>query len=296
MELRWVRTFVAVAQELNYGRAAEKLHVSQPAVSQQIFQLEKAVGVRLVDRTTRSVALTRAGEAFLPLSLEVLAKADEAVRAARNSERNDHGVVRIGFAGAMGSASVGAITRLVRSSYPGIELRFQAALGSAEVLDLVAAGGLDIGFTAGQRSVQGVRLRTIDDDSMGCLVPLDHPIALRDSVKLASLRDVGFVLLDPSLGLRLREEAIEACVDVGFRPRVVQDAPDSSTLFALVAAGVGVSITAGRFAASAQGTAFVPFSDVTRRLRTVVAWREDPSFGALQHVLGIIVEIHPTVI
>ena len=94
-----MRTFVAVATELNYGRAAQTLHLTQPAVSQQIHQLEKDVGVELVDRTGRTVRLTPAGEGFLPLCVETLTTADNAVRAARNSGNTDRGVVRVGFAG-----------------------------------------------------------------------------------------------------------------------------------------------------------------------------------------------------
>lgn len=283
-----MKVFIAVARELNYVRAAASLHVSQPAVSQQIRQLEKAVGVRLVDTSTRSVSLTRAGEAFLPLCLKSLEASEEAVLAARNSQRDDHGIVRIGFAGTMGAAVVAKITRTARERYPGIELRFQASLGSAQVMDLLAAGQLDIGFTAGQRAINGVAVRTVSEDPLGALVPLDHPVAGLESVALASLQDEGFVLLEPTLNLRLRDEAIEACVDVGFRPRVVQNAPDTPTLVALVASGLGISITAATFARTAEGAVFVPFSDTSRRLRTVVAWREAHGFGALYHVLDIV--------
>lgn len=285
-----MKAFTAVARELNYGRAAAALHVSQPAVSQQIRQLEKAVGVMLVDRSTRSVSLTRAGEAFLPLCLTALEATEEAVLAARNSQRNDHGVVRIGFAGTMGAAAVGQISRLTRERFPGIELRFQASLGSAQVMDLLAAGRLDIGFTAGQRPINGIALRTVGESPLGALVALGHPIAGQESVALASLRDERFVLLDAALNLRLSEEAIEACIDVGFRPRVAQNAPDPATLAALVASGLGISITAAAFAGAADGTSYVPFKDVSRSLRTVVAWREAQGFGALYRVLDIIDE------
>lgn len=291
MELRWMKAFTAVARELNYGRAAAALHVSQPAVSQQIRQLEKAVGVMLVDRSTRSVSLTRAGQAFLPLCVAALQATEEAVLAARNSQRDDRGVVRIGFAGTMGAMAVAQISRITRERFPGIELRFQASFGSAEVMELLAAGRLDIGFTAGQRSTHGVAMRTLREDPLGALVPPDHLIAGQESVELASLRDEGFVLLESALSLRLREEAIEACIDVGFRPRVVQDAPDLATLVALVASGSGISITAQAFAVNAPGTSYVPFSDVSRKLRTVIAWREAQGFGALYRVLEIIDEV-----
>ncbi|WP_433875399.1 LysR family transcriptional regulator [Sinomonas atrocyanea] len=195
MELRWLASFVAVAHELNYSRAAESLHLSHPAVSQHIRQLEASVRVKLVERSTRAVALTRAGLAFLPLAQDVLARTDQAVRAARNSERDDHGIVRIGFAGGMGAPAVADISRLVRRRHPGIELRFTAHLGSTQVMDLLTTDALDIGFTAGQRTVHGLRARVVADDPPGIAVATDHLLAAAPSVELASLADEPFVLV-----------------------------------------------------------------------------------------------------
>jgi DNA-binding transcriptional LysR family regulator len=291
MELRWMRTFVAVATERNYRRAAISLHVSQPAVSQQIRKLEAEVGVQLLERSTRSVSLTPAGDAFLPLAMKTLKKADEAVRAARNSERDDHGIVRIGFAGAMGAPFVAEIARLVRQRHPGIELIFQAQLASGVVMDMLSAGDLDIGFTADARPVRGIRSRALRSDGFSVIMPTDHPLATAESLPLASLADETFVLLDAARGLRLREAAIDVCVDVGFRPRIVQDAPDTVTVFSLVSAGVGLSIVPTGFVTPTPGVADVPLSDVEREFSTVIAWRLSPGFGALRRVLAVIDEV-----
>ncbi len=164
-----MRSLVAVATERNYGRAAIALHVSQPAVSQQIRKLETEVSVRLIERSTRSVSLTPAGEAFLPLAVKALKKADDAIRAAHNSERDDHGIVRIGFAGAMGAPFVAEIARRVRQQHPGIELQFQAQLASGVVMDLLSTGDLDIGFTADARPVRGVRSAELRSDGQTIL-------------------------------------------------------------------------------------------------------------------------------
>jgi DNA-binding transcriptional LysR family regulator len=236
------------------------------------------------------VSLTRAGLAFLPLAQDILDRAEEAVRAARNSERDDHGIVRVGFAGAMGAPAVADISRLIRRRHPGIELRFLAHLGSAQVMDLLTTDALDIGFTAGQRTVHGLSSRVVADDGLGVVVALDHPLAQAPAVTLASLAEEPFVFVDAANGLRLREEAIEACIDVGFRPRIIQEAPDTATVFALAAAGVGTTIATEPFARSFPGTAFVPLTDVRRRLRTSVVWRDDAGFGALRLVLAAIDE------
>ena len=290
MELRWLVSFVALASELNYRRAAETLHLSQPAVSQHIRLLEASVGVQLVERSTRSVSLSRAGEAFLPYAKQTLESADAAVRVARNSERDDHGIVRIGFAGAMGAAAVADISRLTRRRHPGIELRFSAQLGSGQVMDMLANDTLDIGFTAEHRTATGLGSRLVSDEPLGVVAASDHPLAALSEVSLSSLSEESFVFVDADRGLRLRQEAIEACVDAGFRPRIVQDAPDTATAFALAAAGVGLTMATEPFARAFPATVFVPLTDVSRRLRTFVVWRDEPGFGALRLVLAVVGE------
>lgn len=243
-----MRTFVAVAEELNYGRAAQRLHLTQPAVSQQIRQLEKDVGVELVDRTGRYTQLTPAGEGFLPHCLATLGEADNAVRAARNTGDSDRGVIRIGFAGALATSTVAAIARAVRQQYPGIELRITASHSSAGVMEMLQADTLDIGFTALQRTVPGISSRRMGAQPVGLVVASDHPVAGRETVRLGDFSDAAFILTDLPAGLQLRDVAIEACLDAGFRPRVVQETPDTLTLVALVAAGIGVSVLPERFA------------------------------------------------
>jgi DNA-binding transcriptional LysR family regulator len=290
-----MRTFVAVATELNYGRAAQRLHLTQPAVSQQIRQLEKDVGVELVDRSGRAVRLTPSGEGFLPLCRQTLTTADNAVRAARNAGSADRGVVRIGFAGALSTALVASLAREVRELHPGIELRITASHSSSGIMDLLQADTLDIGFTGMQRSVPGISTRLMSSQRLGVLVASDHPLAAKATVRLAEFSDAPFILTDLHSGLQLRDQAIEACVDAGFRPRVVQEVPDTLTVMALVAAGIGVTVLPSRFAEEAPGAlAFLNLSDVDRYLRTVVAWRDSQGFGALNRVLEVIEREMPT--
>ncbi len=290
-----MRTFVAVAAELNYGRAAQRLHLTQPAVSQQIRQLERDIGVELIDRSARAVRLTASGEGFLPLCHETLDMADRAMRAALNAGSVDRGLVRVGFAGALSTAAVASLARTVREKHPGIELRITASHSSAGIMDLLQADGLDIGFTGMQRSVPGISTRLIGSDRMGLVVASDHPLAGEKKVALARFAEEPFVLTDLHAGLQLREEAIEACVDAGFRPRVVQEAPDTLTVMALVAAGIGATVAPTRFTGEASGAlSFLELTDVDRRLNTVVAWRSTQAFGALGRVLEIAENIMPS--
>jgi DNA-binding transcriptional LysR family regulator len=290
-----MRTFVAVATELNYGRAAQRLHLTQPAVTQQIRLLEKDVGVELVDRSGRAISLTRAGEGFLPLCKETLSTADDAVSAALNAESSDGGVVRVGFAGALSTPAVAGLARSVRERYPGIELRITASHSSSGIMDLLQADGIDVGFTGMQRSVAGISTRLISSQKLGVVVASDHPLADEGAVALAELSDAAFVLTDLPSGLQLREQAIEACLDAGFRPKVVQEVPDTLTVLALVAAGIGIALLPSRFAEEAGGTVrFLGLTDIERHLRTVIAWRSSRGFGALSRVLEVLESRLPT--
>lgn len=295
MELRWMRTFVEVARELNYGRAAVVLHISQPAVSQQIRALERSVGTQLLARNSRSVSLTAAGTAFLPRCRETLAAADSAVRDALNAVDGDRGVVRMGFAGGMAGPAISALTGEVRRRFPGIELQISASLHTAGVLEQLAGNKLDLGFMAEQRDVPGISTRLISAAALCAVVPPNHPAAALDRVALASLADEPFVLIASKAGLKLGDIAVEACLDVGFSPRVVQDAPDTFTMLALVGAGVGISVVPDPMMEQWNGGAvFVPLSDVDRRLRSVIAWRSSEQSGALRTVVRISERLLPT--
>ncbi|NVN00201.1 LysR substrate-binding domain-containing protein [Arthrobacter sp. SDTb3-6] len=286
-----MRAFVALAQELNYGRAAAALHVTQPALSFQIKQLERELGVPLVDRSFRAISLTRAGEAFLPECAATLESVAKSVRMARNAHSEDSGVVRLGFAGALSVETVSLLARTVRQGFPAIELAITASHTSSEVIDFLAAGKLDIGFTAEQRLLPGIDSTVLGDDPMGLLVATDHPLSSAGETALAELAGEPFVLTSVAAGLRLRDEALEACLDAGFRPQRIHDAPDTMTMLALVAAGVGVAVAPTRMAREAHsGVVYVPLSDVRRSLRTMVAWRTAQPFAAQLKVLGIIAE------
>ncbi|WP_104090290.1 LysR substrate-binding domain-containing protein [Arthrobacter sp. GMC3] len=295
MELRWMRAFVAVATELNYGRAAVLLHISQPAVSQQIRKLEQAVGTQLFERSSRAVRLTSAGTAFLPSCLETLRVADSAVRAALNAVDADQGVVRVGFAGGMASRAISALTGEVRRRFPGIDLQISASLHTAGVLEELAGNKLDLGFMAESRQMPGISTRLISAAALCAAVPLNHPAASLSQVALAALAEEPFVLIASKAALRLGDMAVEACLDVGFSPRVVQEAPDTFTMLALVGSGVGISVMPNpMFEMWSSGVAFVPLSDVDRRLRSVLAWRNTEGFGALLKVLEVAGELFPT--
>ncbi|MEV1086963.1 LysR family transcriptional regulator [Streptomyces microflavus] len=295
MELRHLNAFLAVAEELHFGRAAKRLQMAQPPLSQQIRQLEKELGVQLFRRNTRSVRLTSAGESFLEPVRTVLDDLDTAVRAARSAGRGEYGRVTIGFAGASSHETLPQLTRAVRAAHPGLELVMTGQTYANTALSRVADGSLDLGFVRLPVTRPGVAHRVIDEEELVCALPSDHPLARRGTVPLDVLVGEPFVSFPANSGSTVRDAMTEACESAGFTPRVVQEAPDSYTILALVAAGVGVTLTVTSVQHIQQnGLVYRPIAGPPIRLRAALAWRSDNPSAALRAVLAVAEEALPT--
>jgi DNA-binding transcriptional LysR family regulator len=287
VELRHLTAFVAVAEELHFGRAARRLHMAQPPLSQQIRQLEKELGVQLFERNTRTVRLTSAGQSFLEPVRRVLVDVDMATRAAQAAGRGEYGRVTVGFAGASSHASLPVLTRAVRAAHPGIKLVMEGQTYANVALDRVADGSLDLGFVRTPVRRTGVECRVIMDEQIVCALPQDHELARSDAVALRALQDEPFVSFPANSGSSVRDATVRACEEQGFMPRFVQEAPDSYTILALVAAGVGMTLTLSSCAHIQQtGLVYRPLRE-TIRLHSALAWRSDNPSAALKAVLTV---------
>ena len=295
MELRHLSAFIAVAEELHFGRAARRLQMAQPPLSQQIRQLEKELDVQLFERNTRSVRLTSAGESFLQPVRTVLDDLDTAVRAARAAGRGEYGRVRIGFAGASSHETLPRLTRAVRAAHPAIELVMTGQTYANVALARVADGSLDLGFVRLPVTQPGVSFRVIDEEELVCALPSDHPLAARDSVPLEVLAGEPFVSFPANTGSTVRDAMVGACEAAGFNPRVVQEAPDSYTILALVAAGVGVTLTVTSVQHIQQsGLVYRNLAGPPIRRQAALAWRTDNPSAALRAVLAVAEDALPT--
>ncbi|MFB6909098.1 MULTISPECIES: LysR family transcriptional regulator [Streptomyces] len=295
MELRHLNAFLAVAEELHFGRAAKRLQMAQPPLSQQIRQLERELGVQLFHRNTRSVRLTSAGESFLDPVRTVLDDLDTAVRAARSAGKGEYGRVTIGFAGASSHETLPRLTRAVRAAHPGLELVMTGQTYANTALSRVADGSLDLGFVRLPVTRPGVAHRVIDQEELICALPSDHPLARRVSVPLDVLAGEPFVSFPANSGSTVRDTMTEACESAGFTPRVVQEAPDSYTILALVAAGVGVTLTVTSVQHIQQnGLVYRRIAGPPIRLSAALAWRPDNPSAALRAVLAVAEEALPT--
>jgi len=264
MELRHLRYFVAVAETLNFTRAAEKLHIGQPPLSQQIQALEAELGVLLFHRTRRRVELTHAGARFLPRAQAILQETNAAADDARRAALGEVGELSIGFTPSLPFASF--LPRLIyqyRQRYPEVTLILREMMTQNQ-LAAVATDELDIGMVRlpDVEVPLEVALRQLLADPLVVVARDDHPLAAQNSVSLSQLRDEPFVMYPASAGTGLYRHLMHLCQDLGFTPNVVQEAREGTTLIGLVAAGFGVSILPGPLSCiQVEGVCYRPLSD-----------------------------------
>ncbi|MGW1287725.1 LysR family transcriptional regulator [Streptomyces sp. NPDC002586] len=232
MELRHLSGFVAVAEELHFGRAAERLHIAQSPLSQQIRLLERDLGVTLFERTTRSVRLTAAGQALLEPARHLLAEASAVRRTVQAAHLGEVGRVTIGFAGAGSYAVLPVLTRAVTSELPGIELVLEGQTYAGEALGRIAEGSLDVGFVA-LPVRRGISTRVVRMEELMVALPDSHPLAQRVDVSFADLAHEPLVTFPVARGSAVRDALVQTCHEAGFAPRIVQEAPAQRALPAL---------------------------------------------------------------
>lgn len=253
IELRHLRYAIAVADEAHLTRAAERLGLQQPPLSQQIKALEHAVGVALFHRQPRGMSLTVAGEVFMARARQILADVDGAVEEAQRAARGETGQLSIGFTtSAAFHPLVTSVVRATRLTAPALKLRLDEG-STTELLADLTAGRLDAAFI---RTTPGamtelrplLTVETVDVEDMVLALPDTHPladhIAKADDARvvLAALAEETFVLYRRPLAQGLYDRIIAACQAAGFSPRVAQEAPRLVSTLSLVAAGLGVSI------------------------------------------------------
>jgi DNA-binding transcriptional LysR family regulator len=216
VEIRQLAYFAAVAEELSFARAAQRLHIVQPAVSQQVRRLERELGVRLFERTSRRVRLTAAGERLLPEARGVLSAADRTRQVAAEIAAGDTGVLRLGTSQGLGERLGDILGELARQA-SGVEVRLVAAT-AGERLEQVRAGGLDAAFVRNAGAVAGVELLPMWDEPLAVALPAAHPLAGEPAVTLPQLRDLPLRIVQREDNAGFRDLIERACIDAGFDP------------------------------------------------------------------------------
>lgn len=241
LELRHLRYFCRVVDELHFGRAAAALAVSQPTLSVQIRQLETMLGARLFDRHTRQVALTDAGRALDEAARRILRDVDAAVEATRQAQAGQVGVLRVGFGPTLMLSTLGQVVRTYRQRHPGVRIDLRELPTSAQLTALVH-GDLDVGFVRGAETDPRLQVELFARERLLIALHRDHPAAGAARVPLAALAADPWVLFPRAIAPQLHEHVMHLCQQAGFIPEVVQESREVYTTVGLVGAGVGVTI------------------------------------------------------
>ena len=241
IELRHLRYFLAVAETLHFSKAAERLGMAQPPLSHQIKRLEEMVGHRLFDRTTRGVKLTLAGQLLADRARSTMDKIDDDLEQVRRLGRGEEGTLTVGFSGSVMFAELPAAIESYRRRYPKVELRLREMSTHAQIPALLD-GTLDLAFMRDADPTAGIQTMTLFKEPYMAVLPKTHALAHKRSLRVDDLRREPFILFARRMGPLAFDRTIACCERSGFRPNIVQDAPQWPTLVRLVAAGLGVSL------------------------------------------------------
>jgi DNA-binding transcriptional LysR family regulator len=279
MELRHLKYFAAVADELHFGRAAERLNISPPTLSHQISALETLLGTKLLTRKTNSaVALTHSGKHFLIEAQETLKQAERAEQVGRRAGRGEAGSISVGYVFSAGvSGLVGKTLSTFRNSHPEVAFQLARLSTFAQFKGLVD-GSLDVAFSrALQRYPSGLTGFTVERQPFWVVLPEGHRLATRKQITPDLLVDEDFVAVSMEMEIGFWGN-IAAVSPPGFSARIVERAPDAFTVMVLVAAGIGISVLSGELARIAiPGVVFRKLVGVTRMADHAVVYRKNES-------------------
>ncbi|MDB5754503.1 MAG: LysR family transcriptional regulator [Massilia sp.] len=264
MELRHLRYFIAVAEELHFTRAAERLHIGQPPLSHAIQVLEADVGARLLDRSKRWVRLTEAGKLFLADARRILALAEQAAETARRAERGEAGELRIGFTYSTPLTPLFAeVINRYRQQFPLVTLTLHE-MATMRQLDAIGQRGLDLGFIRPPELAiaPAIGLTPLREDPLVVVLPVGHRLAAKEAIAIRELAELPFVMYPPDAGTGIYPQIHRLCRAAGFVPRIAQTAGEASTIIGLVAAGSGITLLPSSFdRIRMDGVCYRPISD-----------------------------------
>ena len=278
MELRHLRYFVAVAEELHFARAARRLRMAQPPLSRQIKQLELELNVRLFERADRKVQLTEAGALFLPQARETLVQAERATLVAKRAARGELGLLNIATPSSMPFTGIlPQMLRAYRASFPQVQLLLQE-MGIARLIVGLVNGEIDIGFIRlpVTHFPQGIAAHKILKEKIYVALSEHHALAHRDSIQLGDLAREPFIMYPADLGGGLYDITMTLCRKAGFAPRIEQEAKTVPMAVSLAAAGLGLALVPGCVRqAHIPGAVYLELKDPDASTEIAIAYRRN---------------------
>ena len=275
MELRQLRYFVAVAEELSFSRAAKRIHISQPPLSRQVSGLERELGVRLLERNHHSVSLTAAGAVFLHHARDVLSGVENAASTARRAAQGEIGSLALGFGGSAAYAFMPAILRQFRDRYPAVKVSLDQ-LALIDQIDALRSGRIDIGLVLLPYEDRTIRFEPMMRDRLVVAVASDHRLAQLSGVRLKELKSFDFVGFSRSGRFGYHAHTLDLCRRAGFLPRLVKETAPMVSVIGLVASGLGIAIVpsmAQRLHIS--DVRYIPIKDRHAHMDFAFAWHKD---------------------
>lgn len=273
LEFRHLRYFLALADELHYGRAAQRLAISQPPLSVAIQQLEASVGARLFDRDSKGVRLTPAGQAFRARAQHLLEQADDACALAREVQAGEVGRLRLGFVGSTLFNGLSDWLQRFQANHPRVEV-VVVELNSQDQIDALLAEELDLGLIHTDRLPPALACESLYREPFLACLPSSHPLAALEEIPLSALSDYPFILFSRKGSPEYHARIVEICRQHGFHPRLQHEGRHWLSVVSLVAQGMGVSIVPAAFQRSGiQGAVFRTLSDEVDTSTVFAAWR-----------------------
>jgi DNA-binding transcriptional LysR family regulator len=275
MDLRHLRYVIAVAEELNFTRAAARLNITQPPLTQMIRQLEQELGFPLFYRTKKVVHLTSAGRVVVEQGRKLLAGIESLKRAAWRASRGETGRLSIGFVGSIAFHYLPEVLREYRAAVPAVDIELHE-LKNAALYDALKRDQVDVAFMRPYFDDDELRVEKVLEERLWVALPAGHALARRKSLSIAALRNEPFVTANMRPAPSMFALVMRLCERAGFHPEVVQAATDTQSVIGLVAAGIGISIVPDSLARlSIGGVRYARLSDVRERAPIVMAWRKN---------------------
>lgn len=262
MNLRQLHYFVAVAEECHFGRAAARLHMAQPPLSQQIRALEADLGVQLLLRTTRRVELTDAGTAYLQRAREILTSVDEAGHEARRVAAGSVGRLAVGCVGSATYSLLPMLARGLSEELPQVDFAFRGEMLVPDQVRDLLAGDIDLALLRPPVADPVIAVRVLRRDRLVLALPAEHPLAGRTRVGVRMLRDEPFIVHSGRRDSVMYDALLRLCRAAGFEPRIRHEVDETSTLVTLVAGGLGIAIVPAPVSSlQLDGVTYRPLTD-----------------------------------
>ncbi len=288
MELRQLRYFLAIAEELHFGRAAARLHIAQPSLTQQIQNLETELGVQLFSRSKRKVELTEAGQFFLVEARLVLEHTAQAVQVAQRAGRGELGRLSLAYAGATMYSVLPPILQEFHARYPSVDLKVNE-VSTEQQFSLFDQNLIHVGLLHPPVRRNDIACETIFREPMILALPENHPLATQEKIALEDLADQSFILFQRQQGPWLHDRIMSLCQQAGFSPRIVQETCPPNAVLGFVAAEIGIAFVAESLQfVPRPGVIYRPLSELLIELETAITWRKAAASPVLHAFLDIV--------